>query len=259
MTNRPSEVTPDLSTTPGSNEPDQATQPPPPNATTTSSKSSRSMTREVIETLLLALLIFVAVRAVVLNFRVDGHSMDHSLQNNEMLLVNRNAYFALDQDKWFGWIPGTDFEEDDTWRPFGTPDRGDIVVLNPPEAPQVVNKPYIKRVIGVAGDHLEIRQDPGTGMVEGIYIDGVRIEEPYLDESMRYRCHGNYCDPIDIPEGFVFVMGDNRGNSQDSRAFGLVSVDRIIGKAWITYWPVGEIGVIPHEDYPELEGSGAGS
>jgi signal peptidase I len=69
------------------------------------------MVREIIETLLLALLIFLAVRAVVLNFRVDGHSMDHSLQNNEMLLVNRNSYLTFDQSKWLGWIPGTDFDE----------------------------------------------------------------------------------------------------------------------------------------------------
>src|SRR5680860_1517670 len=99
-------------------------------APTTERKKSHSMVREVIETLLLALLIFVAVRAVVLNFRVDGVSMNSSLANNEMLLVNRNAYFSLDQDKWLGWIPGTDFD-DDEWRPFGIPERGDIIVLNP--------------------------------------------------------------------------------------------------------------------------------
>ena len=103
--------------------------------TTRQNQKSRSMVREVIETLLLALLIFVAVRAVVLNFRVEGHSMDTSLQDNEMLLVNRNAYFALDQDKWLGWIPGVDYDAGDTWRPFGTPERGDIVVLNPPPPP----------------------------------------------------------------------------------------------------------------------------
>src|SRR5688572_15561393 len=133
MTNRPNEAAPDLAPNPGASaDSPHQDQPVTPSIETTSKASSRSLVREVIETLLLALLIFVAVRAVVLNFRVDGHSMDHSLQNNEMLLVNRNAYFALDQDKWFGWIPGTDFDEDDTWRPFGTPERGDIVVLNPP-------------------------------------------------------------------------------------------------------------------------------
>lgn len=227
-----------------------------PTITTTTSKGNRSMAREVIETLLLAVLIFFAVRAVVLNFRVDGHSMDHSLQNNEMLLVNRNAYFALDQNKWFGWIPGTSFDEDDTWRPFGTPERGDIIVLDPPPHPTASDHPYIKRVIGVEGDNLEIRTDPTTSMVEGIYINGVKLDEPYLDENIQYTCRTEYCSPGDIPEGYVFVMGDNRGNSSDSRVFGLVPVGNIIGKTWITYWPISEIGVVPHENYPELDASG---
>lgn len=217
----------------------------------TTSKKSHSLVREVIETLLLALLIFVLVRAVVLNFRVDGHSMDNSLQNNEMLLVNRNAYIAIDRDTWFGWIPGVDFDADDTWYPFGTPERGDIVVLDPPDAANA-DKPYIKRVIGIPGDTLEVRD-------EGVYIDGIRITEPYIDDKpSRCRNTAEYCGPIEIPEGYVFVMGDNRTNSEDSRYFGLVPIENIIGKAWFTYWPVGEVGTVPHYDYPELNDAPAG-
>jgi signal peptidase I len=250
MSDRPSEAIPSLTSQPAGPPADaESTDNPSPPAK--AGARQRSMVREIIETLLLALLIFLAVRAVVLNFRVDGHSMDHSLQNNEMLLVNRNSYLTFDQNKWLGWIPGTDFEEGDTWQPFGTPERGDIVVLTPPQEYASANKPYIKRVIGVAGDHLEIRTN-AEGIVEGVYIDGVKLDEPYLDEGMQYRCTGRFCDPLDVPEGYVFVMGDNRGNSEDSRYFGLVPIDSIIGKAWVTYWPVGEIGVIPHEDYPEL-------
>ncbi|HYI25692.1 MAG TPA: signal peptidase I [Thermomicrobiales bacterium] len=216
-----------------------------PTITTTSNEKSRSMVREIIETLLLALLIFVLVRAVVLNFRVEGHSMDTSLQNNEMLLVNRNAYLSFDQDKWFGWIPFVDAGDDDIWYPFGTPERGDIVVLNPPNVND--DKPYIKRVIGLPGDTLEIRDD-------GVYINGTLANEPYIDEGNMTRCTGRmeYCN-VEIPEGYVYVMGDNRMNSSDSRTFGLVPIDNIIGKAWITYWPVGELGVVPHYDYPELD------
>lgn len=254
MSDRTNEATPGLTSQPAgssidSDPSDQSADPT--ISTPKSTGKQRSMAREIIETLLLALLIFLAVRAVVLNFRVDGHSMDHSLQNNEMLLVNRNAYFSFDQDKWLGWIPGTSFDEGDVWQPFGTPERGDIVVLTPPQEYASADKPYIKRVIGIEGDHLEIRTN-AEGMVEGIYIDGVKLDEPYLDEGIQYRCNGRFCDPIDIPGGFVFVMGDNRGNSEDSRYFGLVPVESIIGKAWITYWPIGEVGVIPHEDYPEL-------
>ncbi len=223
---------------------------PAPTVTTTSTQKPRSLVREIVETLLLALLIFVLVRAVVLNFRVEGHSMDTSLQNNEMLLVNRNAYLSIDQDKWFGWIPFVDTDEGDTWYPFGTPERGDIIVLNPPGEASNSDKPYIKRVIGLPGDTIEIHDD-------GVYINGVRLDESYIDEGNLSRCSpaAQYCGPIEIPEGYVYVMGDNRMNSEDSRYFGLVPIDNIIGKAWITYWPVGEIGVVPHNDYPELEDS----
>jgi signal peptidase I len=203
--------------------------------------------REVIETLLLALLIFVAVRAVVLNFRVDGHSMDNSLDNNEMLLVNRNAYFSFDTDKWFGWIPGVDSEDGDLAYPFGTPERGDIVVLTPPDQVNT-DKPYIKRVIGIPGDTIEIHD-------EGVYINGTRLDEPYIDgRPTNCDLDDEVCGPLEVPEDSVFVMGDNRTNSSDSRVFGLVPIDNIIGKAWVTYWPVDDIGVVPHNDYPELDG-----
>ncbi len=216
---------------------------------TTEQKKPHSIVREVIETLLLALLIFVAVRAVVLNFRVDGHSMDNSLDNNEMLLVNRNAYFSFDKDKWFGWIPGVDTEDGDISYLFGTPERGDIVVLNPPADKVSTDKPYIKRVIGIPGDTIEIHD-------QGVYINGTRLDEPYID-GRPTNCdldQGEVCGPLEVPADSVFVMGDNRTNSSDSRVFGLVPIDNIIGKAWVTYWPVNDIGVVPHNDYPELEG-----
>jgi len=216
-----------------------------PAGATNERKKSHSMVREIIETLLLALLIFVAVRAVVLNFRVDGHSMDSSLANNEMLLVNRNAYFSFDQDQWLGWIPGVAFDDDDAWRPFGMPERGDIIVLNPPGAN--ANKPYIKRVIGLPGDSFEIRDG-------GVFIDGIRLVEPYLDDGKRTSCQesSDVCGPIEVPQDFVLVLGDNRTNSEDSRFFGFVPIDNIIGKAWFSYWPTDHIGAVPHNDYPEL-------
>lgn len=228
--------------------PKAADQPSADQSTTSTGKKTGSMVREVIETLLLALLIFVAVRAVVLNFRVDGHSMDSALSDNEMLLVNRNAYFALDQNTWLGWIPGVDFDDGDRWRPFGIPERGDIVVLNPPEG-ATADKPYIKRVIGLPGDMLEVRDN-------GMYINGIELVEPYLDEGKETECQipTEYCGngPVEIPEGSVMVFGDNRDNSEDSRRFGFVPIGNIIGKAWITYWPFDSIGIADHFDYPEL-------
>lgn len=205
-----------------------------------------SVLREVVETLLIAVIIFVAVRAVVLNFRVDGHSMDPNLQDNEMLLVNRNAYFSYDKDDWFGWIPGVDAEEGDIVYPFGKPERGDIVVLDPPAAASV-DKPYIKRVIGEPGDTVEIRD-------KHVFINGQQLEEPYLN-GVGTSCEparNDICGPLTIPEDSVLVLGDNRGNSEDSRKFGVVPIDDIIGKTWITYWPQEEFGIVPHYDYPEI-------
>lgn len=204
-----------------------------------------SVLREIIETLVIALIIFVAVRAVVLNFRVDGHSMDPNLDDNEMLLVNRNAYFSYDEDTWFGWIPGVDAEEGDIVYPFGKPERGDIVVLNPPESASA-DKPYIKRVIGEPGESIEIRDGH-------VFINGQQLEEPYLDE-VETKCEPsrNVCGPLTIPDDSVLVLGDNRVNSEDSRIFGVVPIDNIIGKTWITYWPKDDIGIVPHFDYPEI-------
>lgn len=208
-------------------------------------KKRPSMFREIFETLLLALIIFVAVRAVVLNFRVDGTSMEPSLDNNEMLLVNRNAYFAFDEDRWFGWIPGVDTDNsDDPSYPFGKPERGDIIVLNPPPSASA-DKPYIKRVIGEPGDTIEIQDDR-------VFINGQQIDEPYIGGG-DWKCRPTQvCGPLTVPEDSVFVLGDNRGNSEDSRVFGVVPIDNIIGKAWLTYWPVEHMELVPHEDYPEL-------
>lgn len=204
-----------------------------------------SMLREIAETLLLALIIFIAVRAVVLNFRVDGKSMEPSLADNEMLLVNRNAYFAWDEDQWFGWMPGVDTGDNaDPSYPFGKPERGDIIVLNPPPSASA-DKPYIKRVIGEPGDTVELRNDQ-------VFINGEQIQEPYIDDG-EWGCRpSQVCGPLTVPDDSVFVLGDNRGNSEDSRYFGVVPIKNIIGKAWITYWPVKQIELVPHEEYPEL-------
>jgi signal peptidase I len=206
-------------------------------------KKQASLAREIVETLLLAIIIFVAVRAVVLNFRVDGLSMTPSLNNNEMLLVNRNAYLSFDTWSFVDWVPGIEHDEPNTVFPFSPPERGDIVVFNAPVSS--ADKPYIKRVIGLEGETVEIRDN-------AVYIDGQLIDEPYLEGAATFCSGGRDCGEVEVPPGSVFVLGDNRDNSQDSRVFGPVSVDSIIGKAWMTYWPISEMGVVPHFDYPEI-------
>lgn len=207
-----------------------------------------SFLREIIETALLALIIFVAVRSVVLNFKVDGLSMMPSFENGEMLLVNRNSYREIDAWDFIDWLPFVDEHEDaKPFITFGEPARGDVIVFTPP--PPGMDKPYIKRVIGLPGDTVQVRD-------EGVFVNGQQIDEPYLEGNKTncYNANPEFCGPeVVVPEGSVFVFGDNRGNSEDSRFFGPVEESRIIGKAWITYWPSDVIGVVPHYEYPDAQ------
>ncbi len=198
-------------------------------------KKSSAM-REIIETLLLALIIFVAVRSLVLNFKVDGRSMVPNLQNNEMLLVNRNSYFHLDLNRVINILPWEDRKGTDEWYPFNPPHRGDIVVFNPPTTS---DKPYIKRVMATAGDHVAIHDG-------SVWVNGKQVVEPYIAKGIT-TCQ-SVCE-WDVPAGDIFVLGDNRTNSSDSRVFGVVKVSSVIGKAWLTYWPLSDFGLVPHEDY----------
>jgi signal peptidase I len=198
--------------------------------------------REIVETILLAVVIFVVVRLVVLNFKVDGTSMFPNLDDGEMLLVNRNVYFHFDSNALVDWIPGVDREGENIVYPFHPPERGDIIVFNPPISSE---KPYIKRVIGLPGETVEIREGH-------VFIDGVQLQEPYIDGETSCGTGRRTCPAVEVPEGHVFVLGDNRNNSSDSRSFGVVEVDAIIGKAWFAYWPSDDIGLVPHYDYPEI-------
>jgi signal peptidase I len=212
-------------------------------ATTSAQKSSSRFIREVVETLILAAVIFFGVRLVVLNFQVDGNSMFPNLDNGEMLLVNRNAYLHFDVNKYIDALPFVDHDGTHYIYPFSPPERGDIIVFNPPNGS---TKPYIKRVIGLPGETVSFKDG-------GVFVNGQKVEEPYLDGE-PFGCNRNPCPEIAVPEGSVYVMGDNRDNSSDSRSFGPVRIDSIIGKAWITYWPRDDIGRVPHYDYPSLSG-----
>lgn len=180
--------------------------------------------RELAETLLLAVLIFLAVRASMQNFRVDGASMEPSLDNGEYLIVNKLAYTQIDLSL-FDWIPFFDSGDKPVHHLWDTPSRGDVIVFR---APTNVNRDFIKRVIGVPGDIVEI--DRSTGRV---LLNGEVIDEPYITGNTTCQ---QSCGPWTVPEGAYFVMGDNRQNSSDSRQGWYVPEENIIGKALITYW-----------------------
>ena len=202
-----------------------------------SGATRKSLVWELVETLLLALLIFVAVRSVVLNYRVDGSSMEPNLHDREMLIVNRREYFHIDLNALAAWIPGVDVKGTREWYLFRPPQRGDVVVFHPPVGG---SEPFIKRIIGLPGDEVVIRDG-------AVYINGKRLEEPYLKGPTLWG--GLLEEPMVVQPGHVIVLGDNRNNSSDSRVFGQVSMDQIIGKAWIAYWPPGQMQVLPQPAY----------
>ena len=195
---------------------------------------------EITETLVLALLIFLAVRTVVLNFRVDGLSMEPTLNTGEMLLVNRQVYAHFDLNNVVNILPFVDRNGEHDFYPFHPPQRGDIIVFDPPI--NAIDKPYIKRVIGLPGETVRIRDG-------AVFVDGERLDESYLG-STATRWPGRADDfELLVPDEHVFVLGDNRNNSTDSRSFGPVEFDAIIGRAWIAYWPADLFGIFQSPAY----------
>ncbi len=164
----------------------------------------KSFFRDTLLTILLAAVIFFGLRSVVQNFSVEGPSMSPNFQDGQMLLVSKMLYH---------------FEE---------PQRGDVVILIPPfKTPD--NKDYIKRIVGLPGESVEVRD--GT-----VYIhQGSKVfplDEPYLHTHM----YGTYTSGV-IPPNSYFVMGDNRNNSSDSRGGWFVPKENIVGKTWFSIWP----------------------
>ncbi len=205
--------------------------------------------RELAETLLLALLIFLSVRASFQNFRVEGASMYPSLENGEYLIVNKLSYAKLDTSI-FNFLPFYDAGTESVHHLWGQPGRGDVIVFKAPTSP---NRDFIKRIIGLPGDKIEITPE---GQV---VLNGNMLDEPYITGITN--CNMSDCKDIEIPaegspaahakcgsDACYFVMGDNRQNSSDSRQGWMVPEENIIGKALITYWHQGgpEFDVAPN-------------
>ncbi len=182
---------------------------------------------EIVETLVLTLVIFLVIQNFVAQpYRVEQVSMEHTLEPDQYVLVDKLTPH------------------------FGPYQRGDVVVFNPPPewAQQPGDTPYIKRVIGIGGDTVEVRDD---GFV---YVNGTKIDEPYLyaDNGQPQPTTAQGQKRWVIPDGELFVMGDHRERSADSRSFGTVPVSAVIGRAWLRYWPFATFGIIQNPGYPEL-------
>ena len=193
---------------------------------------SRKLIREIIETALLALLVFLAVRASLQNYLVEGYSMFPTLDHGQHILVDKVSYAEVNLDRLTDFIPFWDAEPGDVRQVFGGPERGDIIVFHTGGT----GNDLIKRVIGLPGEHVEIVN--GT-----VYINGQRLVEPYITEAW-----GDTRPLIVIPDRHYYVLGDNRNSSQDSRSgrVGLVPRDRIVGKALLRYWPFSDFSLAPN-------------
>ncbi len=159
----------------------------------------------------MAAVIWLIVNFATARYVVDGESMEPNLHTGQFLIVSRLAYR------------------------FGTPQRGDIIVFDFPNNPA---DDYVKRIIGLPGDTVTIEQG-------NIYINDQLLVEPYLPDQPAFPYQGRWV----VPPGAYFVLGDNRAHSSDSRTWGMLADDAIIGKAWLSYWPPQHWGTIPHYDY----------
>jgi len=173
---------------------------------------TRSILRETIETIVLAVILIFLMQLVIRNFRVDGRSMEPNLQHGQYLVVDKISY-KLPFDI----------------RP---PRRGDVIVFVPPNYP---NKDFVKRIIALPGDKVEIRNGD-------VYVNGELLPNTFnarLDHSSKAT--------LTVPEGELYVMGDNRSHSNDSRNWGTLDIDQVVGKAWLSYWPPKSWGLIPSD------------
>ncbi|MFP3392880.1 signal peptidase I [Brevibacillus sp. SIMBA_040] len=178
----------------------------------TSSRAKKKEHWEWLKALGIAIILAFLIRTFLFApFIVEGESMETTLHNSEKLVVNKAIYYLQD------------------------PKPGDIIVFHAEQ-----KRDYIKRVIAVAGDTVEVKNDE-------LYVNGKLVEEPYLAQHKEQaKAQGepfftNDFPPVQIPAEHIFVMGDNRLNSHDSRAIGPVAVSTVVGRAEFTFWPLGDI------------------
>lgn len=186
---------------------------------------------EIAQTLLLALLIFAGVRAVVQNFKVEGSSMEPNLHSGQYLLVNKATYYGIHPNRFVAWLTARTQKEGATFYFFGPPQRGDVVVFR---FPRDQRRDFIKRIIGLPGEEVAIREGQ-------VHINGKALHEPYRTELLGYSQ-----EPLVVPSGHYYVLGDNRNYSSDSHVWGTVHQREIIGKAWLSYWPLDAWGLAPN-------------
>lgn len=197
---------------------------------------------DLLETIALALLILLALQASVRNYRVELSSMETTLFPKDRLVVNKLVYLHLDAKTIDRIVPFVDiWKDEETLFPFHPPRRGEIVVFHFPKDP---SRDYVKRVIGLPGETVSMTRGE-------VFIDGDRLDEPYL-----MKRDSDNLAPTMVPPGSYFVLGDNRGGSSDSRSWGPVPLDKIVGKVSLRYWPLSAFSFLLGGS-PDVVGAGS--
>lgn len=179
---------------------------------------------EWIKAIAIAVVLVVVIRWFVFApFMVDGPSMQPNFHTGERVIVNKFLY------------------------DFRAPKPGEVVVFHVPEE----KRDYIKRVIAVAGDTVKVQGDD-------VYVNGKKISEPYIQSEIdKYQANGEPYNNLrdfpnsevtegTVPTGHIFVMGDNRRNSTDSRMIGYVDLKEVVGRAELVFWPLSDITIVNH-------------
>jgi signal peptidase I len=180
---------------------------------------------EIGTTVALAVILYFVIQTfIVQTYRVEQQSMMTTLQPDQHLLIDKLTPRFDDYS------------------------RGDIIVFHPPADFSSDGTPFIKRVIGVGGDHIEIHDN-------AVWVNGVKLDEPYVN---GYPIEPLDWETYDVPQGELIVMGDHRDASVDSRAFGSVPVGNVIGRAVLRFWPLNTLGILQTPTYPDVPAAPAG-
>ena len=199
-------------------------------------KKNQPAIKETVDTVVFVVVMVIIIRFFIGEIRwIPSGSMKPTLLEGDRIFVERFSRF------------------------YATPERGDIMVFYPPFT-ELKNTPwklfsrltgffckdiaYIKRVVGMPGDKFEVKQDKDGKST--VYINDKPLDEPYIRSVYDYTVctEAMYCGPFIIPEGEYFMMGDNRGNSQDSRYWGTLPKERFVGKAVFLFWPFTRVRVL---------------
>ena len=185
--------------------------------------------RELIEAVVLASLVFMVIQTSIRNFKVDGSSMDPTLEHGQFLMVNKLVYFQLDTNRLSRIVPFWQVDQASNRFPIHPPQRREVIVF---QFPRDTSKDFVKRIIGLPGEKVELRDG-------SVFINDRLLREPYITAS-----YDSTMAPLILDDAEYFVMGDNRRSSNDSRTWGPVPESHLLGKVWFVYWPFSRIQLL---------------